>query len=125
MCGLVGFGYCSYGHFVQRSQSMIFGILVSLLKLMTMEKDLEKALKKIPGLFKEREDDLAKREKALERMKASIEKEYPKMGHPDDVIELSVGGTYVAVHRRTLTQVDGSMLASRFSGRWDDSLEQT
>ena len=41
-----------------------------------------------------------------------------------DVIHLNVGGTHVAVLRRTLTSVEGSMLASRFSGRWDDSLER-
>jgi hypothetical protein len=41
-----------------------------------------------------------------------------------DVLHLNVGGTVIAVLRRTLTSVDGSMLASRFSGRWDDSLEK-
>jgi hypothetical protein len=30
----------------------------------------------------------------------------------------------IDVLRKTLTQVEGSMLASRFSGRWDDSLEK-
>ena len=41
-----------------------------------------------------------------------------------DVIHLNVGGcTKVAVLRRTLTSFD-SMLATRFSGRWDDSIEK-
>ena len=43
---------------------------------------------------------------------------------PSDVIHLNVGGTLTAVLRRTLTSIEGSMLASRFSGRWDDSLEK-
>ena len=43
---------------------------------------------------------------------------------PSDVLHLNVGGTLTAVLRRTLTAIEGSMLASRFSGRWDDSLEK-
>jgi len=42
-----------------------------------------------------------------------------------DVIQLNVGGsTNIAVLRRTLTQFEDSMLAAKFSGRWDDSLEK-
>eukprot|EP01082_Thalassiosira_pseudonana_P014108 g12482.t1 g12482 contig6:2003447-2004614(-) len=41
-----------------------------------------------------------------------------------DVLHLNVGGTLTTVLRRTLISVEGSMLASRFSGRWDDSLEK-
>lgn len=40
------------------------------------------------------------------------------------VLHLNVGGTRMDVLRRTLTSVEGSMLASRFSGRWDESLER-
>ena len=36
----------------------------------------------------------------------------------------NVGGTLTAVLRRTFTSVEGSLLASRFSGRWDDSIEK-
>jgi hypothetical protein len=43
---------------------------------------------------------------------------------PSDVLQLNVGGDKMAVLRRTITSVEGSMLASRFSGRWDDSLEK-
>ncbi|KAL9189782.1 hypothetical protein ACHAXT_009457 [Thalassiosira profunda] len=43
---------------------------------------------------------------------------------PSRVLHLNVGGTTTAVLRRTLTSVEGSMLASRFSGRWDESLEK-
>lgn len=43
---------------------------------------------------------------------------------PCDVLHLNVGGTLTAVLRRTLTSVEGSLLASRFSGRWDESIEK-
>ena len=43
---------------------------------------------------------------------------------PCDVLHLNIGGNLTAVLRRTLTSVEGSMLASRFSGRWDESLEK-
>jgi BTB/POZ domain len=41
-----------------------------------------------------------------------------------DVLHLNVSGKAIAVLRSTLTCVEGSMLAARFSGRWDDSLEK-
>ena len=43
---------------------------------------------------------------------------------PSDVLHLNVGGDLTTVLRRTLTSVEGSMLSSRFSGRWDESLEK-
>ncbi|CAB9508088.1 SH3KBP1-binding protein 1 [Seminavis robusta] len=90
-----------------------------------MEINLDDALKQLPGLFKEREERLDKREKDLQRLKATLEEEYPNAGEPDDVLELDVGGTHLSVSRRTLTQVDLTMLAAMFSGRWDDSLPKT
>jgi hypothetical protein len=103
----------------------MFGAFVSLLQLLGMEKTLEATLKGLPVLFKEREERLEKREKDLKRFQALLEKEYLNAGESDDVLHLDVGGTHISVLRRTLTQVDGSMLASRFSGRWDDSLEKS
>jgi hypothetical protein len=52
-----------------------------------------------------------------------------KNNHKDpcgyDVLHLNIGGSkQIAVLRSTLTFVEGSMLATRFSGRWDDSLEK-
>jgi BTB/POZ domain len=42
-----------------------------------------------------------------------------------DVLHLNVGGSkQIAVLRSTLMCLEGSMLATRFSGRWDDSLEK-
>jgi hypothetical protein len=46
------------------------------------------------------------------------------LGEPGDVLRFNVGGARIDVLRRTLTSVEGSMLAAKFSGRWDDSLEK-
>lgn len=54
-----------------------------------------------------------------------FESENPSAGGDDDVIQLNVGGHRdIAVLRRTLTQFEDSMLAVKFSGRWDDSIEK-
>jgi hypothetical protein len=87
-----------------------------------MNDDLEQTLKKLPDLMKQREKELERREQELREQKARLEEEYPNHGQSDDVLDLSIGGTPVSVLRRTLTQVDGSMLASKFSGRWDETL---
>ena len=42
----------------------------------------------------------------------------------DDIIHLNVGGTIMASKRSTLCQVEGSMLASLFSGRWEDNVQR-
>ena len=41
----------------------------------------------------------------------------------NDIIHLNVGGHKLTTKRSTLCQVEGSLLASMFSGRWEDSLE--
>ena len=90
-----------------------------------MSDALEDALKQLPGLFKEREEKLQQQERELKRLRYTLDKDYPDRGKPDDVLHLDIGGTPVNVLRRTLLQVEGSMLASKFSGRWDDNLEKT
>jgi hypothetical protein len=42
----------------------------------------------------------------------------------NDIIHLNVGGHKLTTKRSTLCQVEGSLLASMFSGRWEDSLER-
>ena len=42
----------------------------------------------------------------------------------NDIIELNVGGHKLTTKRSTLCQVEGSLLALMFSGRWEDSLER-
>jgi BTB/POZ domain len=41
-----------------------------------------------------------------------------------DLLVLNVGGSKLTVSRGTLTQIPESMLAAKFSGRWDDSLQR-
>jgi hypothetical protein len=72
--------------------------------------------------MKKREQELERREEELKKLKVRLDEEYPNHGQSDDVLDLSIGGTPISVLRRTLTQMDGSMLASKFSGRWDESL---
>mmetsp|Transcript_115442 Transcript_115442/g.337619 ORF Transcript_115442/g.337619 Transcript_115442/m.337619 type:complete len:393 (+) Transcript_115442:65-1243(+) len=61
-----------------------------------------------------------------EAEREALEREKQRMAAStsmDDVLQLNVGGEKtVAVQRRTLCVVEDSMLASSFSGRWDDSL---
>lgn len=82
-------------------------------------------LKNLPNLLRAREAALDERERELERLRASLEKEHPNHGAPSDVMRLNIGGgARVDVLRRTLTQFEGSLLESKFSGRWDESLEK-
>jgi hypothetical protein len=83
----------------------------------------ERALKR--AILKKREKELAEGERALQNATLRFEKEKSKVyggAAPSDVLHLNVGGTKMAVLRSTLTSVPGSMLASKFSGRWDDSI---
>ena len=42
----------------------------------------------------------------------------------DDIIYLNVGGQKITTRRSTLCAVEGSLLASMFSGRWEDGIER-
>lgn len=89
---------------------------------------LELLVRSLPSLLAKRTAELDDREKQIEAERNQLETEKHKMGldyKPSDVLELNVrGDTSLAVLRRTLTSVDGSMLAAKFSGRWDESLEK-
>ena len=65
--------------------------------------------------------EVESQEKALnderERMMQTVVKD-------DDVISLNIGGKNMAASRSTLCQVEGSLLASMFSGRWEDGLKK-
>jgi hypothetical protein len=45
-------------------------------------------------------------------------------GQPNDLLHIGARGKYIPVRRRTLTMVEGSVLASMFSGRWDEGLQK-
>jgi hypothetical protein len=88
---------------------------------------LEDAIGNMSALLREKQDELEERAETLKSEQAAFDREREKVYGktlPSDVVELNVGGTPCTVLRRTLCQVEDSMLASRFSGRWDDSLEK-
>lgn len=85
------------------------------------------ALSSLTEALEQREKELDEREEKLreneERFEAERTLAYGETTE-SDVLHLNVGGTKTTVLRRTLTAVPGSMLASKFSGRWDESLEK-
>jgi hypothetical protein len=78
----------------------------------------------LPQEVQDRIKVLEEKSMQLDELKQTLEKEGRCFGKPSDVLRLNVGGNRIDVLRRTLTSVEGSMLATRFSGRWDDSLEK-
>ena len=74
--------------------------------------------------LKKRAKDLDHRERDLNRREALLTQALGG-ATPSDVLHLNVGGcTDICVLRRTLTCIPDSMLAAKFSGRWDDTLEK-
>ena len=91
------------------------------------KRDVQDALSSLSELLNEREKEIEEREEKLLQAEKTFEKERNTAygdTHPSDVLHLNIGGTTTAVLRRTLTSVPDSMLASKFSGRWDESLEK-
>jgi hypothetical protein len=88
--------------------------------------DIDKTLADLTDLLKRKQSLLHEREQELEKKSAALERDKSFLidKSPCDVLHLNIGGTVIAVLRRTLTSVEDSMLASRFSGRWDDMLEK-
>ncbi len=92
----------------------------------TKSNPVEDALSLLTETLRRREKELEAREEKLREAQEAFERErYDVYGDttPSDVLHLNVGGKKTVVLRRTLTTIPGSMLASRFSGRWDDSIE--
>ena len=88
-------------------------------------------LEEMRKLLRERDVALQAKDRELEGLRTRLlAKQTNTSSHnntspqPSDVLRLNIGGTRVDVLRRTLTQVEGSMLASKFSGRWDETLER-
>ena len=84
------------------------------------------------GTLKQREEEIGAREATLKQREEELQKAEEEFSEeaakaygatkPDDIITLDVGGTQLRVLRSTLCYVEGSMLASMFSGRWDDNM---
>ena len=85
-------------------------------------------------------DDLVKRFKAefneiIERERANLKAEVEALNaekqrmeaievSDDDIIHLNVGGQKFSTTRATLCQVEGSLLATMFNGRWEDRVKR-
>ena len=81
--------------------------------------DLKSALQNESLRMKSQRQDLESREKRLTDEKTKMMQIDNKS---DDVISLNVGGESMTCLRSTLCQIDGSLLATMFSGRWEDRL---
>jgi len=94
---------------------------------MSKKRSYDDALSALGDILSEREKEIDAREEKLQKAEENFEVDrsavYGSTG-PSDVLHLNIGGTKATVLRRTLTSIPGSMLASKFSGRWDDSLEK-
>ena len=92
-----------------------------------MKSTYDDALSALTDVLSKREKELDAREEKLRKAEESFEVDRTTVygdTNPMDVLHLNIGGTGTTVLRRTLTSVPGSMLASKFSGRWDDGLEK-
>lgn len=93
----------------------------------TPSESIENALASLSTLLQKKQKELVEREAELSKAQEKFEVErtgcYGDTA-PSDVLHLNVAGKSMAVLRRTLTSVEGSMLASRFSGRWDANIEK-
>jgi len=114
-----------------KREESIGGTIPTLTKILSeREKDLdarEEKLREDRERLDEREKELTASEENLEQDWERLEVEksaYYGETSPSDVLRLNIGGTKTAVLRSTLTSVPGSMLASKFSGRWDDSIQK-
>ncbi|XP_028397744.1 uncharacterized protein LOC114521475 [Dendronephthya gigantea] len=92
----------------------------------------EDLLTKFDGLvkrFKNEFDEIIEAERV--KMNAEVEafnEEKKRMQafvvRDDDIIHLNVGGQKFKTKRSTLCQIEGSLLAAMFSGRWEDGVER-
>ena len=70
------------------------------------------------------ESERAKIKAEVEAYKAEKQKIEAVNVNDDDLIDLNVGGTKLTTSRSTLCQVEDSLLASMFSGRWEDNIKR-
>ena len=70
------------------------------------------------------ESERAKIKAEIEAYKAEKEKIEAVSVRDDDLINLNVGGTKLQTTRSTLCQVEDSLLAAMFSGRWEDNIKR-
>ena len=91
--------------------------------------DLLKKFDDLVKRFREEFNEIVERER--ENLKAEVEAlNAEKQGmeaidvSDDDIIHLNVGGQKFSTTRATLCQVEGSLLATMFNGRWEDRVKR-
>ena len=70
------------------------------------------------------QDERAKLKAELDKYNAVKQKMKAIDVSDDDIISLNVGGQKFTTTRSTLCQVEGSLLSTMFSGRWEDGLKR-
>ena len=87
---------------------------------------LGEAIEQAKAELDEREASLERREEQLKKAIEGVDHEKKLMAGraPSDVLQLNIGGSHCSVSRRTLCQYEPSLLAAKFSGRWDDNVEK-
>ena len=70
------------------------------------------------------EEDRAKLKAEIAEYNAEKERMKALTMSDNDIIHLNIGGQKLTTKRSTLCQVENSLLATMFSGRWEDSLER-
>jgi hypothetical protein len=93
---------------------------------------LANALSSLPDLLNKRQKELEEKENALDEKQRALQRAVQDFENEKalafgntkttDVLHLNLGGTKMVVSRQALTLVPGSVLASQFSGRWDDRI---
>jgi hypothetical protein len=87
-------------------------------------KDIKGATASLFQILEEREKELQKWDEDLSRWE-SLLKAAANGAVPDDILSLNVGGrTGIAVHRKTLTLFDRSLLGAKFCRKWEDGLDK-
>lgn len=85
-------------------------------------------LSQLNSLFEDREKQLAEDQAELKQQIELFEQEKKLMATvpvaDNDVLSLNVAGTLLTTKRSTLTQAEGSALAARFNGRWEQCLDR-
>lgn len=96
-------------------------------KLRQDQKNLQDCQKNLQREHEQFCKDMDAREEKLQHDREEFEAErsaYCGNTSLSDALCLNIGGTVTTVLRSTLTCVPNSMLASKFSGRWDDNIER-
>ncbi|XP_028410831.1 uncharacterized protein LOC114533497 [Dendronephthya gigantea] len=92
-------------------------------------KDLLTKFNELMKRFKNEFDEIIEAERTMMRAEVEAFNEEKKRMQAsavrdDDILHLNVGGQKFTTKRSTLCQVEGSLFAKMFSGRWEDSLER-